>query len=104
MSVRPNFPLTVRYRIWSHYYCLLYYCSCIAKQDVMRELHLNCIFSRATPVGDVVALCGETSRFQLQSGVLSYNVGMVYYANDNPDDRKKYGNIHAVFTNFDLKF
>ena len=83
---------------------LLYYCSCIAKQHVMRELYLNYMFSSATLFGAVVALKGETSRFQLRRGVVSYNVGVVYYVTYNLDDQNKYGNIHTVFTNFDLKF
>ena len=70
----------------------------------MREPYLNYIFSSATFVGAVVALKGETSRLQLRSGMVSYNVGVVYYVTYNPVDPKKYGNIHAVFTNFDLSF
>ena len=60
--------------------------------------------SSATLVGAVVTLKGETSRFQLRSRVVSYNMGVIYYATYNLDDQKKYGNIHAVFTNFDLNF
>ena len=68
-------------------------------ERALHELHI----SSAALVSAVVALKGETSRFQLRSGVVSYNVGVVYYVIYNPDDQKKYGNIPAVFTNFDQK-
>ena len=68
-------------------------------ERALHELHI----SSATLIRVVVALKGETPRFQLRSGVVSYNVGVVYYVIYNLD-QKKYGNIHAVFTNFDLKF
>ena len=69
-------------------------------ERALHELHM----SSATLVSVVVALKGETSRFHLRSGVVSYNMGVVYYVTYNLDDQKKYGNIHAVFTNFDLNF
>ena len=79
---------------------LLLYRQTARYERALHELHL----SSATLVGAVVALKGETSRLQPQSEVVSYNVEVVLYGTYNVDDQKKYGNIHAVFTKFDLKF
>ena len=55
-------------------------------ERALHELRL----SSAALVGAAVALRGETSRFQLRSGVPSYNVGVVYYVTYNLDDQNKY--------------